>query len=413
MTQTPHTAAPIIGLAALARLIYEGGDAQALGAHLSERIAADANDSGAFLDLGALVQLSGDRDNGLALQDTALGLNRLYYTAHGDGSGPRVLMLMVAGDMMANTPLDFLLESSNACLYSAYLDAAGRPPMPLPDHDVAFFGVGETAANQPILAAWGPVASRWPVPMLNADPVGISELTRDEVPNLFADEPSILSPITVRASRAQLAEIAAGASTAAALLDGADFPIIVRPTWSHAGKGLERIETPADLTAYLDAQADDTFFISPFIDYRSPDGLFRKQRIVFVGGRPHIAHMAISEHWMVHYLSAGMRENEARRAEEAAFMASFDDDFCQRHGEALAALNRKFGLDYFGIDCAETQDGRLLLFEADVAMIVHALDDEATFPYKKPAMARVFAAFHDLLVSAAERVEVLDTGMVA
>ena len=390
-----------------------GCEAQALGAYLSERILANASDSGAFLDLAALVQLSGDRENGLSLQETALGLNRLYCTAHGDGSGPRVLMLMVAGDMMANTPLDFLLESSNARLYSAYLDAAGRPPMPLPDHDVAFFGIGETAANQPILAAWDPVARRWPVPMLNADPAGIARLTRDNVSNLFADEPSILCPITVRATRADLAGVAAGAITAAALLKGADFPIIVRPTWSHAGKGLERIEAAADLTAYLDAHADDVFFVSPYIDYRSPDGLFRKQRIVFIGGAPHIAHMAISEHWMVHYLSAGMRENAGRRAEEAAFMASFDEDFCQRHAEAFAALNQTFELDYYGIDCAETQDGRLLLFEADVAMIVHALDDEETFPYKKPAMARVFTAFHDLLVASAARIQVMDAGMVA
>ena len=413
MTSAPTNAASIIGLAALARLIYEGGDAQALGAELSNRIVANANDSGAFLDLAALVQLSGDRDNGLMLQETALGLNRLYRTAHGDGTGPRVLMLMVPGDMMANTPLDFLLESSNAVLYSAYLDAAGRPAMPLPPHDVAFFALGETAANQPILAAWGPVASRWPVPMLNADPEGIAKLTRDGVSTQFAGEPSILSPITVRVSRAQLADLAAGREAVAPLLDGADFPIIVRPTWSHAGKGLERIEAAADLAAYLETQPDDTFFISPFVDYRSPDGLYRKQRIVFIGGAPYIAHLAISEHWMVHYLSAGMRENEARRAEEAEFMANFEQDFCARHAEAFAALNRKFGLDYFGIDCAETQDGRLLLFEADVAMIVHALDDEATFPYKKPAMAKIFAAFHDLLVTTAERIEESDHGAAA
>jgi hypothetical protein len=50
-------------------------------------------------------------------------------------------------------------------------------------------------------------------------------------------------------------------------------------------------------------------------------------------------------------------------------------------------------LDYFAIDCAELPDGRLLLFEADVAMIVHAMDSDRVFPYKKLAMAKLFSGF--------------------
>ena len=74
-------------------------------------------------------------------------------------------------------------------------------------------------------------------------------------------------------------------------------------------------------------------------------------------------------------------------------MEGFDADFAVRHADAFSALHRRIGLDYFGIDCAELPDGRLLLFEADVAMIVHDLDPEELFPYKKPAMHRLFAAF--------------------
>ena len=74
-------------------------------------------------------------------------------------------------------------------------------------------------------------------------------------------------------------------------------------------------------------------------------------------------------------------------------MATFDDGFAARHREAFEALHTTLGLDYFGIDCAETPDGRLLVFEADVAMIVHAMDSAELYPYKKPAMARLFAGF--------------------
>ena len=74
-------------------------------------------------------------------------------------------------------------------------------------------------------------------------------------------------------------------------------------------------------------------------------------------------------------------------------METFDEGFAARHAAAFADLTATFGLDYFGIDCAETQDGRLVVFEADVAMIVHAMDSAELYPYKKPAMAKLFEGF--------------------
>src|SRR5665213_896886 len=58
------------------------------------------------------------------------------------------------------------------------------------------------------------------------------------------------------------------------------------------------------------------------------------------------------------------------------------------------------GLDYFAIDCAETRDGRLLLFEAGTGMIVHAMDSADVFPYKQIQMQKIFRAFGDMLEKA-------------
>jgi hypothetical protein len=107
--------------------------------------------------------------------------------------------------------------------------------------------------------------------------------------------------------------------------------------------------------------------------------------------------MAVADQWMIYYLNANMKESAAKRAEEAQFMAGFDDDFAQRHRAALTEIAQRIGLDYFGIDCAESADGKLLLFEADIAMIVHAMDDPAIFPYKVPQMRKVFDAFGAML----------------
>jgi glutathione synthase/RimK-type ligase-like ATP-grasp enzyme len=181
------------------------------------------------------------------------------------------------------------------------------------------------------------------------------------------------------------------------VLPGGAFPLIVRPVGSHAGKGLERIDDAAALAAHVEQARVQAAYVSRFVDYASADGRWRKYRVAFMAGRPYLAHMAVGDHWMVHYLNAGMADSAGKRAEEAAAMAGFDEAFAVRHAAAFAALHERLGLDYFAIDCAELPDGRLLLFEADVSMIVHALDPEDLYPYKRPQMAKLFGAFEGLL----------------
>ncbi|HKJ73656.1 MAG TPA: hypothetical protein VKA19_06020, partial [Alphaproteobacteria bacterium] len=65
-------------------------------------------------------------------------------------------------------------------------------------------------------------------------------------------------------------------------------------------------------------------------------------------------------------------------------------------------LTSRVGLDYFGIDCAETKDGRLLVFEAETALIVHDMDPPDVYPYKVGAMRKLFSAFVDMLYRRAE-----------
>jgi hypothetical protein len=88
-----------------------------------------------------------------------------------------------------------------------------------------------------------------------------------------------------------------------------------------------------------------------------------------------------------------MLAHPQRREEEANFMASFDAEFAQQHREALMKVATLTGLDYVGLDCAQTPDGRLVIFEIATAMVVHDMDDTAAFPYKAVRMKRFFDAF--------------------
>jgi glutathione synthase/RimK-type ligase-like ATP-grasp enzyme len=217
-------------------------------------------------------------------------------------------------------------------------------------------------------------------------PERIAHLSRDGFCATLDGVPRMLVPRTVRMDR-----------EAAMQLTDEGFPLIVRPVDSHAGTDLQKVDDAVALRDYLAARPAGAFYLAPFVDYSGPDGQFRKYRIVLVDGKPFICHLAISSHWMVHYLNAGMDDSAAKRAEEAAGMAGFDEGFARRHEAALAEIDARVGLPWLGIDCAETRDGRLLVFEVDNAMVVHAMDDPVRYPYKGPAMAKVFTGFERMV----------------
>jgi hypothetical protein len=373
------------GLADYARLIFAGRDAQPTFKALLARAAATPADVGAMLDLSTLLQLAGQREQGLALQADALARQRHYRKAIGTGEGPRLLALVAAGDLMASMPIEFLLAGWNGELDLFFLAPGDAPLAAIPAHDIALLAVGESDANAPVLDALEAVVRGWPRPLLNGYPKAIRALGRDRAPARLAGVPDVAAPPTRRVSRAELASLEAA------------FPIIVRPVDSHAGIGLEKLDAAADVAGYLARQPGERFYVQPFVDYAGADGRFRKLRIALIAGRPFVVHMAVSDHWMVHYLNAGMAEDAAKRAEEAAMMASFETAFAARHAAAFAALHAAFGLDYVAIDCAEDRDGRLLVFEADTAMIVHDMDPPDLYPYKRPVMAKLFAAFQALV----------------
>jgi hypothetical protein len=389
------------GLAGYARAVFAGQDLQPAWDALMARATADPPDFGAMLDLSTILQLVGRREEGLALQADALARERRYRRIVGAGNGPHLLALVAAGDMMASTPIDFLLSGWNGVVDLMFVAPGERATIAIPEHDIAILAVGESDANATLLDALADAAARWPKPMLNGAAAAIRSLGRDHAPTLLEDCAGLDAPPTLRVSRDQLAALAASSAPLREFLPGRDFPIIVRPVDSHAGAGLEKLEARSQIAGYLARHDSAVFYLSPFVDYSGPDGRFRKLRVALVDGRPFIVHMAVSDRWMVHYLNAGMAEDAGKRSEEAAMMASFDEGFAARHASAFAAIQAAFGLDYFAVDCAEDHQGRLLLFEADTAMIVHDMDPPDLYPYKAPAMKKLFAAFQAMIAARA------------
>ncbi len=392
-----YPSADRIGFARLTRMAFEGGDLRPLRDQLIGKLANGTANAGEGLDLALITQLMGDKQTGLALQAEVLAAHQLYRSpCSSERPKLRVLALAAAIDMGGNTPIEFLLENSGIELQTLYVVAGVDLPTPLPEHDVAIVIASDSEECVEALRKIDDLAARWPRPLLNP-PRLVRNLDRDKLHGLLRGIDGLEIPTTLSVARAEILPIAQSRAELASLAAELNFPVIMRPRGTHAGVGLVRIDDAAAIARYLAERPAEDFFVSRFVDYSSPDGLFRKYRVVFVGGKPYACHMAIADRWDIWYLNAGMAQSAEKRHEEERFMRDFDDDFALRHRGALAAVASRVGLDYFTIDCAENKNGELLIFEADNTAVVHNMDSPDVFPYKGPQMRKIFDAFAAML----------------
>ena len=391
-----------LGLAPFLRKSVNGADLQPLAQEWIALAKAAPDDAALWMSLSTLMLCLGQRELGLDIQAQALAMQRHFHLpAARQPVRLRVLLLMAPGDLAANMPLDCLLEDSDIDLeYYFVVPFAALAEVRLPEHDLAIVAMSDSDDNRPILEAMTPVLKDWPRPLLNG-PWAIANTERERASQLLQGVPGLQMPPTLPVMRDVLQRIAADDTTITAACEGIDFPVIVRPRDSHGGHGLARLDDPDALAEYLARVDGEHFVISPFIDYRNEDGLYAKYRVVLVDGVAFASHMAISDDWMIHYVNAGMYEDAAKRAQEAAWMASFDD-FASRHRPALNAIYRRTALDYVCVDCAQTRDGQLLVFEVDHAMVVHAMDSAELFPHKQEHMAKVKTAMRAFLLRCAD-----------
>lgn len=389
----PQSDTPFRGIAPFLRLSIAGADLQAVAQELLEKTKNDADDANLWMNLSIAMQCLGQRDLGLSIQHQALAMKRIYHIpATEQPARFRLLMLMSPGDLSANTPLECLLENGDIDLILYYISPGDPLAQPVPEHDALIVAIGKIDDNRGLIESLAQALARWPKPVINS-PRHILATERSVASELLRDAPGVLIPPTLHVSRSALLAIEVGD---AELSGGVDFPIILRPVGSQAGRDLARLAGPEEILSYLAGVGEENFFLSRFVDYSNTDGRFRKFRIALIDGIAYACHMAVSSHWMVHYVNAGMYEDARKREEEASFMAHFDD-FAQRHRVALEAVHERIGLDYFCIDCTEAPDGRLQIFETDHVMVVHAMDPEDMFPYKQIHIRKVQQAFRDYL----------------
>ncbi len=235
-TDTRHIHQPLQGMAALMKKLCAGEDLNAIGSGFIARVQQDPGDANALMDLATMLQLVGKPDLALNAQQQALALSRLYRIAPEDGRvAIRVLALMAPGDLMSNTPLEFLIQDSDVQLDMLYLAPSLQIPETIPEHDLLFVAIGESEANRPLLKELVNALKDWPRPVLNL-PDRIARLSRDAASALLRDIPGAVTPVSVRIERPLFSRSPAEPSMSARSSATAGSPSsYARPTRMPAG----------------------------------------------------------------------------------------------------------------------------------------------------------------------------------
>ena len=369
----------------LGQMLYEAGDNDGAIAAFEASAAIDETSVASNLALYELYQIAGKPKVALEFQRRALAVQRTFLS-FAPNAQRSVLVLCAPGDWQANIPVDFLLDRTTTNVFKLYLvDAESLARDAVPPHDVVWNTIAESPAAHPYLELAERYRAACGKPFLNA-PSRVVATARTRLPQTLAETNATVAPIA-EVTRAELAQ--------ARIPFG--FPIIARPVGSHAGAGLERLESADELSAYLSRVNAERYFVNPFVDYKSDDGFFRKYRVMFVDGEPYPCHLAISPRWMIHYYNAAMDEHQWMRDEEADFLADLRSAFDGPRHDQLRAIARAVGLEYFGIDCTIAPDGSVFVFEADPAMLVHTSDPIERYPYKHEFIPRIYAAVARML----------------
>lgn len=309
-------------------------------------------------------------------------------------SRPTQRVLILTTTESGNTPDRYLIPPASYTRLLWFIEYASERQMAeLPDYDVAFNAIGDEDLAGPTAANARRFAGLCPSRLLN-DPSRIATTRRDRTEALFAGIDNLITPTTVRLDAADLADGLEAAATRA----GVEPPFLVRPIGSHGGKGLQLIEPGSEASAPPPALA---YYLTAFHDFRSPDSLYRKYRVVFVDGEPLPYHLAIAEHWLIHYEHAGMERCPERLAEEMRFLQDPARTIGAEAMSAVTEIGRAMGLDYAGVDFGLLPDGRVLVFEANATMLVHPETPGGPLAHKNPAIEKIFTAFRAMLLRAA------------
>lgn len=223
-------------------------------------------------------------------------------------------------------------------------------------------------------------------------PEAVLQSTRDQVARRLSGIPGLRVPRVVRIRSGK-------ASNPRQAIEKAqlDYPVILRAAGSHTGHIVGLFDRADQIPTDLDGGSD--YLATEFVDYRSPDRLYRKYRVFFIGRRMIFRHLIASDGWNIHAKDRRrfMIQRPVLLDEERPLFDRPDGAFRESVHNTLQAVRERMKLDVFGIDFALLPDGQVLLFEANASMNFFPFMAEPEFAYVQQCWKPARLAFRELV----------------
>jgi tetratricopeptide (TPR) repeat protein len=358
---------------------------------LQRAIALNSYETNTYVELGNILVRRQQTSAALAMFRRAQQLQPLI-TWRANQQTAKFSALFLDTPMGGSTPVNYLAGRAayDRHFHCVIPDTPSNIDLLRSKADVVFNMICNVDDGEAMLVQALDLVERLGRPTIN-HPRLIMNTDRESIARRFADIPDCLVPRTLRMPGAVVAEAASNHELA-----GFHLPLLVRTAGGHGGDDFDKFDNWADIADFVAPRRDANYYVIEYIDYRSRDDLFRKYRVIFVDGEIMPYHLAIHKDWKVHHFRTDMADHVWMRQEEERFLENLGGVFNAVQQDALRAMAGATGLDYGGIDCGIDRDDRIVVFEANAAMLVHDEKSEI-FAYKNQYIARIKQAFDAML----------------
>lgn len=391
--QTAYTAATryqpdnLSARANLGQVMLYRNDLAGAEAQFREILSRQSDHPGAHQGLATSLSRAGKEMDAADHRDQGYGSHPVSrYPSWGGPSAIPVLVLSTAQE--GNIPWRFLLDRQRFGFTSLAVEYWNLNA-PLPPHALVFNAIGDADRCTSALNRAVELAHQSDKKVIN-DPGLVLKTGRAIQSTVLGGVPQVRTACSRLLPRTELINHFRKQHP--------EFPVLLRSPGFHGGQFMERVDELSQLPGTLDRLPGDSLLVMEYLHYQSPDGLFRKYRMMVVDGQPYPVHLAISDHWKVHYFSSLMADRTDLRTEEKTFLDDPENHLGHRVLETLRLVSGKIGLDYFGLDFSVSPEGEVWIFEANATMVLQPVSGESIWAYRKPAVQQAISAVQDLFL---------------
>jgi GNAT superfamily N-acetyltransferase len=290
-----------VGRVNLGNLLLEDGDAVGARTHYEAAVSIDPNFPEAHQGMARVLTELGDP---AAETHWLKGFaDHAIVTKPYRGSGPAVPLVLLVAARGGNIPTRHWIDDRRFAVTAIYTDFHD-PAQTLPPHVLVVNAIGDADLCDRALACAEAMLAGGTAPVINP-PALVRMTRRADNARRFAHIDGVIAPEITVLSRATMR-------------DGClRFPLLLRAPGFHTGRHFAYVQNDDALAKAAANLPGDELLAIQYLNARGRDGMARKYRVMFIGGRLYPLHLAISADWKVHYFTAAMEANPAHRDEES------------------------------------------------------------------------------------------------